>query len=279
MNPFSISEETLELDEDEIVEKVYLCISQWYLLEEVYAEVYDEFKRSKYQLLGNARLVLHEIDVRTGVSAVLGFVERIWNGVMRDEDEFVGVINRDKEFFLRELDRANERYVEEVPAVIPVEKPEQAEAPSDFSMSLSIGEPVSQYVKIHNHMIFDCVNEELRNICSRINPPPWRKGGVDLKGANLRSIYEEIKAGIRKNCGVGAGRIPSIGMVTESGELDDLLLQKIRENGIASLLTLDVDVIEEKWTDYEIEELLTEDEVSDGILGILVNEILQIINI
>ena len=105
------------------------------------------------------------------------------------------------------------------------------------------------------------------------------KRGVDLKGANLRSIYEEIKAGIRKNCGVGAGRIPSIGMITESGELDDLLLQKIRENGIASLLTLDVDAIEEKWTDYEIGELLTEDEVSDGILGILVNEILQIINI
>ena len=154
-----------------------------------------------------------------------------------------------------------------------------AESPGEFSMSLSIGEPISQYVKIHNQMVFDCVNEELGEICNRLNTPPWRKGGLGVVGVNLGDIFEEIKAEIRKNCGVGAGRIPSIGMIAANGALDDLLLQKIRENGLAALLAIDVEEFENKWTDYEKEELQTENEVADCILEILVNEIMQIINL
>ena len=279
MNPFSVSEETLELDEEEIAEKVCMCLSQWYFLEELHGEVYEEFKRNNYQLLGNAKLTLHEIDVRTGGSAVLGFVEKIWACLIRDENECVESLSRTQEFFLRELDRVNQRPVVEEGQIIPEGVLGMAESPGEFSMSLSIGEPISQYVKIHNQMVFDCVNEELGEICNRLNTPPWRKGGLGVVGVNLGDIFEEIKAEIRKNCGVGAGRIPSIGMIAANGALDDLLLQKIRENGLAALLAIDVEEFENKWTDYEKEELQTENEVADCILEILVNEIMQIINL
>lgn len=276
MNPFNISE-TLELDEDDIIAKVVLLLTKWVFSEAIHAVAYDEYKSVNFQLLGNALLILHQVEVRTGVSAVMNFVEKIWNFALRDEKDFVNIM-KSQELTMKILEIVSEYDSGKDLKIVPNGILELAESPSDLSLSLSIGENVSAHVKAHNKMIFDCLNEHLQKIWEKVSPPAWRVGVLFPQAIDVEKIVAEVNLAIRDNCVVAAGRIPSIAMIGENGVLDDTLLQKVRESGLSILLTQDIESKEKTWTNYEIDELQVQSDLAEIILELLLLETEQILS-
>lgn len=277
LNPFSISEETLVLDEDEIIDKTYNCLSQWYLSDLIYFIVTEDYKRLHYQLLGNAKVIFHEVCVRTGVTGVMSFVEKIWNMVNSDIDEFVDSIKNQK-IHLDRLAMVQNMLDGDVGGILKPEVLANAETPSDMSISLSLAEIPSEPVKVHNRMIFDCVNCCLNQIQFSVNPPPWKTGVVPNNDLQVELILQQINKEIRKNCLISAGRIPNIAMIGQDGNLDEDLLQKIRESSLANLIIEDMNNGEKDWVDYDLEETQIVLEIADGVVGMIIQEIFEIVN-
>lgn len=152
-----------------------------------------------------------------------------------------------------------------------------AGAPSDMILSLSLAEDPSEHTRIHNQMIFDCVNNYLRQIQKSYNPGPWKTGAATKTELSAETIFQQINLEIRKNCMVTAGRIPSIAMIGDDGQLDEDLLQKIREGALVTLMSEDLNASEKAWVDYDFEETQISIEAADDIFKLLMHEVIEII--
>ena len=278
LNPFSVSEETLELDEDEITKKALFCITLWIYGEILYTAVHEEFKKKYYHLIENGILVLHEVQVRTSVAAVMNFVDKIWGAINNENNQFIDWLklakNNQERLALIQENLENPR----ISYIIPLDILSTAENPSEFSISLSLNEAPSEPVKYHNKMIFDCINEYLYQIKDIFFPPIWRSGALYSLNIQAENVFQDVNQEIKKNCMVCAGRIPTIAMIGTNGQLDEDALQKIRENGLSLLLTSDLSNQEKCWTFYESEELQVEIDLSDILMEMLVIEACQILN-
>lgn len=268
LNPFNMSEETLMLDEDEIAEKTCSLLVNFLLQDAIADEVYQEYKRKNFQLVGNAVLILHEVCVRTGIGSIISFIEKIWSKI--DTLSFLDKIHS-WNFHYYTLSLIQER-PENHSFLIDSSALDAAEAPSDLSFSLSLAEIPSEPVKIHNKMVFDCINVILNRIRKDLNPSPWKTGLFSFKTLDCGQIFQIIVKEIRKFSGVNAGRIPSIAMVGANGVVDDELLLKVRENGLAMLLASDICDDEPMWTDYMHEETQACIDIADFILTDLLDE-------
>ena len=269
LNPFSMSEETLMLDEDEIVGKTVSLLMIYVLQDAISEEVYQEYRKKNCQLLGNAALILHEVCVRTGVVGILSLIEKILSHI--DGQSLLSKIHS-RDFHLYTLSIIQDR-TENFPLIIDPFVLEAAETPSELSFSLSLAEIPSEPEKIHNRMIFDCINSILNSIRKEFNPSPWNTGRWTLKELETGEVFQVIAKEIRKYCGINAGRVPSIAMVGANGILDEDLLLKVRESGLAMLLASDICEGENLWTDYFNEESQACLDLADFILTDLLGEI------
>ncbi|OMJ90688.1 hypothetical protein SteCoe_6860 [Stentor coeruleus] len=276
LNPFSISEETLVLDEDDIIEKTISWLYQWYISDIAETYITEEFRKTHYQLIGNANVVFHEVYVRTGVSAVMSFVEKIWNIVANDIESFIKIM-KTSDVHLIKLGVIQNNAYETYEGILENHVLTNAEAPSDMSLSLSLAEVPSEPTRIHNQMVFDCVNHYLRNIQKSYNPDPWKTKASSKTQLPVETIFQQVNLEIRKNCMITAGRIPSVAMIGDNGQLDEDLLQKIRESALVNLMSEDLNASEQVWVDYDFEETQISIEAAEDILKLLMQEVIEII--
>lgn len=275
INPFSISEETLVLDEDEISKKVIYTMIQFIFQDLIYECISNSYKKHYLQLVGNAVLVMDDVYVKTGVSSVMNFLNKIWSIVNNDLGKFMGnIMSNEIHVITLEIIQSNQQVNNFF--IIPLEVLNEAETSSDFSISFSLTEPLSEYVKHHNRMIFDCINHVLFDISQDLNPPSWKSGSNPDMFFKPELILQKVNQKIRSNCLVNAGRIPSISMIGEDGKIDETLLQKVRENGLALLLSLDIQQDEKDWCDYGFEETQIKIELSNVIFELLLLETAEI---
>lgn len=66
-------------------------------------------------------------------------------------------------------------------------------------------------------------------------------------------------------------------MVGDNGQLDEDLLQKIREGALVTLMSEDLNASEQAWVDYDFEETQISIEAADDIFKLLVQEAIEII--
>ena len=65
-------------------------------------------------------------------------------------------------------------------------------------------------------------------------------------------------------------------MILSNGDLDDDLLQDIREETLANVIRKDILDNEWIWTDYEFEETQTKFDIADMVLSELVSEFIKL---
>ena len=269
LNPFSVSEETLVLDEDEIIDKSVNLLLMFLYSELISEALYDDYKAKHFQLLGKVVLVLHEVSVRTGVGSVISFIEKVWRKV--DTSDLISRI-MDWTVHFETLGRIQGRQVNPLP-LLDEEILLAAEGPSKDSFSLSLNETPNEACKVHDKMIFDLINFMLDDVRLIFNPAPWKTGQILVKSIDLDVIFKGISQEVKRFCSIGAGRIPSIAMVGNNGAVDDELLQKIREGGLAMMLASDISENEKVWTNYEIEKGQAGFDMADFILADLLLEL------
>jgi hypothetical protein len=269
LNPFSISEETLVLDEEEIVEKAVNLLIIFVYQEILDDAAYQEFKKKNYQLLGNAAVILHEVLVRTGSNSVLVFFEKVWEKV---DFDVLSKRMMDWQTHYFTLGTIQGRQLSALP-ILTEEVLKASEAPSDSSFSLSISESPNEYIKLHNKMIFDVINSHLQDFKSLYNPSPWQSGAFLINPIDFSKIFNTLQKSLRKTSSISAGRIPSIALIGNDGKLDEEMLQKVREAGLASILASEIEENEKKWIDYCSEEAQVTFDVADFILADLLLEL------
>ena len=275
LNPFSISEETLMLDEEEIIDKTVNLLILFLYSETISEALNDEYKSKNFQLLGKVTLVLHEVQVRTGAQSVINFIEKIWTKINSAD-----LIQRimDWTIHFETLGRIQGRKVSPL-ELLDGDLLKIAEGPSLNSFSLSLDETPNQACKEHNRMIFDLINFMLDEIRRVFNPDPWKTGEICIKSLDLDDVFKGICNQVEGFCTIAAGRIPSIDMVRNDGNLDYEFLQKVREGGLALILESDITGDEKMWTNYGIEEGQVGFDIADFIMSDLLVELENLLKI
>lgn len=250
-----ILEDTIEIIVNEI------------LIEFISLAAEDEYNKTYFQLVGNNRCIVYDICVRTGVTAVMKFVEKLWSEV-----DLNTIRNRitDKSLHLHILSCYRQDFWSTFDGII------SKKTLRKLLKKLVDNQVVHLAVEIHNKAIFEAVNEILFKISKVVSPVPWKNGKLCVTGLDLNKIYKDVNLQIRKFCMVNAGRIANVSMVNAEGVVDLELLQRIRENGLTSLLTAEIEQIEKDWVDYEAEEHQTVNELSSYILDELAYEVADI---
>lgn len=236
------------------------------ILEYLEETVKFEFTNTNFQLIGNNKCLVYDICVRTGVTAVLKFVEKLWAEL--DPIEISQQI-ADKSLHLNILLSFRQELKEVYQSIV------NQKTLKKLEKTINSDKEVNQAVHFHNKAIFDTINEILLKISKEINPVPWKSGELNARGVELDKVFREVNSEVRRYCMVNAGRIANISFVNAEGVIDSELLQRVRENGLTCLLTAEIEQIEREWVDYEAEEHWTVDELSLFLLDELVFEVAE----
>ena len=256
VRPFNVSESTLMLDEDEIVEGTIHYLIKFIYLECVHAEVLEEFKMKNYQLLGSSPAVIQEACVFTSEYGVKQTSLKIWKSA--DERLLKSEIF-DRKIHLLELGNFPEKLKES-------EKIIQKALPHYNNSDFGFG-------KIHNKCIFDLIDAFLVLYRKEVNHPAWKFGKANEGTWDLNQIIKKFMKWAESFCRVCSGKIPTSDMVLPDGTLDEDLLQSVREQGLEQILYFDILEVEPTWINYDQEEILMKTDVADIIVSDLIEEI------
>ena len=89
-------------------------------------------------------------------------------------------------------------------------------------------------------------------------------------------IVTEVEEDIEVLSRCEIGKIPTEEMILSNGDLDDDLLQDIRDETLANVIRKDILDNEWIWTDYEFEETQTKFDIADMVLSELVSEFIKL---
>lgn len=135
---------------------------------------------------------------------------------------------------------------------------------------------------IHNKMIFDSVNESLQKF--RVygeagEPMPWSFDvrAIHLKYPDLKEICLRVKDEVLLWNSMQAGKVPILESNKSSANIDEEVLQNIREDKLASMLALEVVEHDHQWVNYEFEENQVKLDIADMVLEHLVAEVITIL--
>jgi hypothetical protein len=248
------------LEEIQVIDEILEVLIEDFLDFLVVLEIEIEFKAIQVKIVENSAN-FQGVCVRTGVSSVCKFVDLIW-------------LNIDP----IDLILALQSTVNSVSVLGNYqERPEISLFPLLSSKTLDLAnadlEAGQIFSKIHNRMIFDCVNEFLSNIHRQLSPPLWQKGYIHNKNVDLDTVFRLVNQDIRRNSLVCAGRIANSSLLNLDGSVDEVLLQRIRESSLSAMLTGEIEDIEKAWVDYEADEFNVAFEISDLILNDLFAEL------
>ena len=256
VRPFNVSESTLMLDEEEIIEGTIHYLIKFIYLECVHAEVFEDFKLKNYQLLGNSPAVMQETCVFTSEYGIKQTSFKIWKSLNEDllkSQIFDSKIHLFTLGNFPENLKESEKIIQK--ALINYENP-------DFG-----------FAKIHNKCVFDLINSFLVLYRQEVNHPAWKLGKINEKTWNFNEMIKKFMKWGESFCRVCSGKIPTSDMVLPDGTLDEDLLQSVREQGLEQILYFDILEVEPSWIDYEQEENLMKTDVADIIVSDLIEEI------
>jgi hypothetical protein len=153
------------------------------------------------------------------------------------------------------------------------------------SSPISIPPHIQKYLieaeHIHNKLIFDAANEALqkyRPYGLKGYPMPWSFNFKCIrKPQTIEKISQLVTAEVHEWSAVEIGKLGREDLLMSNGIIDDELLQQIREERLASVLTDDIVEKDEMWVDYEFEEAQVKLDLADMALEILAEEMVEIL--
>ena len=130
-------------------------------------------------------------------------------------------------------------------------------------------------------MIFDTVNEclqKFRPFGLRGIPMPWSTSSRVISfPLTVEEIFAKIVKDMEKWASTRAGKIPTEEFLLPNGELDDELLQSLREDKLICMITEEIVDRDGEWVDYEFEEVQVKIDLSDMALQILCEEVIELL--
>ncbi|OMJ92807.1 hypothetical protein SteCoe_4348 [Stentor coeruleus] len=152
-------------------------------------------------------------------------------------------------------------------------------------LSLNILPHIKKYLTeaehIHNKLIFDSANEALqkyRPYGLKGYPMPWSLDCRCInKNQDIEKIIQLVINEVYEWSTLQIGMLGREDFLMSNGYIDDELLQQIREERLASVLTEDIVKKDKLWVDYEFEEAQVKLDLADMILEIFAEEMVEIL--
>jgi hypothetical protein len=260
VRPFNTRDSSFVLTEEEVVEGAIFYLVNFLFQETLEDEVFEDFKKKNFQLLGNKASVIQDLCFFTSEFGVKQTSKKIWLSI--NEDLLKNLIF-DPSFHLFNLGNFREKL---------------ADSEKFLKKTLiSFEDSDIGYSRIHNKAIFDLINLYLRKIRIERNPSPWKIGKFFIEKWNFDEIIQDFLKWTQDFCRVCSGKIPTNDMILMDGSLDEDLLQSVREQGLERILFFDIIESEPLWTDYETEEKMMIFDMADMVITDLIEEIESIL--
>lgn len=129
----------------------------------------------------------------------------------------------------------------------------------------------SLQVCIYKKLIFDCINEGLFPLCHKSSMPWSTSHQTPKKSESSAEVYYKIFTLLLKWNTCKLGKILNSPKMTEQEEA----FNKLREDRIFAVLSQELKESDIKWINYEFEEIQLRLDISDMILELLVEEIME----